>query len=314
MHQRPAFTLTLRSVRLNNPASTSGRPIPPAHDRHRSGPFALPTGNPMPNDTPSARELLRNAVKDKLARNELVLSMTARLVRTVEIAAIARTAGFDSIYVDMEHSSFSLDTTGQICMAALAAGVTPFVRVPGTSPEHIAQVLDGGALGVIVPHVMGPEDAKRAVHAAKFPPFGGRSFAGVLPHLGFRAFPTTDVFEAMNEATMVVAMVETAEALAEVEGIAAVDGVDMLFVGTNDLCGALGVPGQLNHASVRDAFRKCFDACRKHGKHLGLGGLGGQPQLLSEYIGMGARYVSSGTDLAFLVGEATARAKALRAL
>src|SRR5438132_5595842 len=98
------------------------------------------------------RHALRNVVRQKLSRDELVLSMTVRLVRTVEIAAIARTAGFDSIYVDAEHSSFSLDTTSQICMASLGAGVTPFVRVPSLAPDYISRVLDGGALGVIAPH------------------------------------------------------------------------------------------------------------------------------------------------------------------
>jgi 2-keto-3-deoxy-L-rhamnonate aldolase RhmA len=99
----------------------------------------------------SPRQLLRNSVKDKLARNEVVASMIVRLVRTIEIAQIARTAGFDSFYVDMEHNSFSPDTTGQLCMAGLAAGIAPFVRVPSIEPEHIARALDGGALGVI-PH------------------------------------------------------------------------------------------------------------------------------------------------------------------
>src|SRR5258706_10657079 len=118
----------------------------------------------------SAREVLRNRVKDKLSRNEVVLSMTVRLVRTVEIAAIAQTAGFDSIYVDVEHSSFSLDTTSQICMASLAVGVTPFVRVPNVTPDLISRVLDGGALGIIAPHIQSPQDAARVVRAAKFPP------------------------------------------------------------------------------------------------------------------------------------------------
>src|SRR6266699_5334875 len=134
----------------------------------------------------SARELLRNGVKDKLASNDVVLSMIVRLVRTVEIAQIARTAGFDSIYIDVEHSSFSLDTTGQICMACLAVGITPFVRVPSIAPECISRVLDGGALGVIAPHIESPQEAARIVRAAKFPPFGNRSFTGSLPHLQFR--------------------------------------------------------------------------------------------------------------------------------
>jgi 4-hydroxy-2-oxoheptanedioate aldolase len=78
-------------------------------------------------------DILRNHVKEKLARDEVVASMTVRLVRGIEIARIAATAGFDTLYIDLEHSSFSLDTTGQICMAALAAGITPFVRVPANT-------------------------------------------------------------------------------------------------------------------------------------------------------------------------------------
>src|SRR5271169_4268634 len=96
-------------------------------------------------------DVLRNPMKEKLARGEVVASMTVRLVRGIEVARIAKTAGFDSLYVDMEHSSFSLETTGQICMAALEAGVTPFVRVPGVA--EVSRVLDGGALGIIAPHV-----------------------------------------------------------------------------------------------------------------------------------------------------------------
>src|ERR1700691_6478279 len=118
-------------------------------------------------------DVLRNHVKDKLNRNEVTASMTVRLVRGIEIARIAKTAGFDSLYVDMEHSSFSLETTGQICMAALEAGITPFVRVP--SIAEVSRVLDAGALGIIAPHVGSADEARDYVRAAKFPPLGDRS-------------------------------------------------------------------------------------------------------------------------------------------
>jgi 2-keto-3-deoxy-L-rhamnonate aldolase RhmA len=262
----------------------------------------------------SSRDLLRNGVKEKLARNEVVLSMTVRLVRTMEIAGIARTAGFDSLYVDMEHSSFSFDTTGQICMAALAAGITPFVRVPSLAPECISRVLDGGALGVIAPHVRSAQEAAHVVRSAKFPPFGDRSFAGALPHLGFRMFSATETFETMNKATMVIIMIESAEALAAVDQIASVEGVDMLFIGTNDLCMSLGIPGQLEHELVRDAYTRSIEACRRHGKHLGVGGLNAHPKLAADLVKLGARYVSTGTDLSFLISAATARAKEMRDL
>src|SRR5258707_15093863 len=128
------------------------------------------------------RDILRNTVKEKLARGEVVASMTVRLVRTVEIARIANTAGFDTLYVDLEHSSFSLETCGQICMAALEAGITPFVRVPANTPDYISRVLDGGALGAIAPHIRPAEDAQGVVKAAQFPPLGGGSIAaGVRP-------------------------------------------------------------------------------------------------------------------------------------
>jgi 2-keto-3-deoxy-L-rhamnonate aldolase RhmA len=85
-------------------------------------------------------------------------------------------------YIDIEHSSFSLDITGQICLAALSAGITPMVRVPSNASEYISRVLDGGALGVIAPHIGSAEEARAVVKAAKFSPLGERGAAGVLPH------------------------------------------------------------------------------------------------------------------------------------
>jgi 4-hydroxy-2-oxoheptanedioate aldolase len=258
------------------------------------------------------QEFLRNNVKDKLAQNQVVASMIVRLVRTVEIAQIAKTAGFDSFYVDMEHNGFSFETTGQLCMAGLATGIAPFVRVPSISPHDISRALDGGALGVIAPHIHSAREAESVVRAAKFTPLGDRSIAGGLPHLQFRTFPATETIHALNEATMVLIMIESAEALANVDAIAAVEGVDLLLIGTNDLCSSLGIPGQLDDDKVRSAYAKAMEACRKRGKHLGVGGLSAYPRLAGEFVKMGARYVSTGTDLSFLLGAATAKAKQVR--
>ena len=109
-----------------------------------------------------ASEILRNVVKEKLAHNEVVASMTVRLVRGVEIARLAKTAGFDMIYIDLEHSTMTLEATGQICQAALGAGVAPMVRVPANTPEYIQRVLDGGALGIVAPGIrLGGRGARR---------------------------------------------------------------------------------------------------------------------------------------------------------
>ena len=259
-------------------------------------------------------DILRNNVKTKLARDEVVASMTVRLVRGIEIARIARTAGFDTLYVDLEHSSFSLETCGQICMAAVEAGIAPFVRVPANTPDYISRVLEGGALGIIAPHVRSADEARAVVRAAKFAPLGERSNAGGLPHLHFRSFPAPEAYAALNEATMVIVQFESAAALDKTEEIVAVDGVDMVLVGLNDLLADWGIPGEYDHPRVREAYARTIAACRKQGKHCGVGGLATRPDLVADFVRMGARYVSTGTDLAFLLAEATQRAKQVRDL
>jgi 4-hydroxy-2-oxoheptanedioate aldolase len=258
------------------------------------------------------RDILRNNVKDKLARDEVVASMTVRLVRGIEIARIAATAGFDTLYVDVEHSSFSLETTGQICMAALEAGIAPFVRVPANTPEYISRVLDGGALGVIAPHIGSVQEAREVVKAAKYPPLGERSNAGTLPHLHFRTFPAAEANAALNDATMVIVQFENAAALAKADEIIALEGVDMVLIGLNDLLADWGIPGQYDNPRVREVYAKVIAACRKRGKHCGVGGLASRPDLAAEFVKMGARYVSTGTDLAFLLSACTARAKQVK--
>ena len=224
-------------------------------------------------------DILRNNVKEKLKRDEVVASMTVRLVRNIEIARIARTAGFDTLYVDVEHSSFSLET---------------------------------GALGVIAPHIRSAEEAREVVKAAKFAPLGERSNAGGLPHLHFRSFPAAEANAALNDATMVIVQFESAAALERTDEIIAVDGVDMVLIGLNDLLSDWGLTGQYDHPRVREVYAGVIAACRKRGKHCGVGGLATRPDLAAEFVRMGARYVSTGTDLAFLLAACTARAKAVQ--
>lgn len=255
------------------------------------------------------REIVHNHAKEKLSRGEVVASMTVRLVRGVEIAQIAQSAGFDSFYVDVEHCSFSLETVSALCMAGLASGITPMVRVPNGNPEWVTRVLEGGALGVIVPHVRSADEAKRVVAAARYAPAGDRSYAGGAAQLQFRAFPPVEAMRALNEATMIVVMMETLEALERVDEIAAVDGVDMLFIGTNDLTTEMGIVGKLDDPRVRDAYTRTIAACRKHGKHVGIGGLASRPDLIAEYVKLGARFISTGTDLGFLTAACVQKAK-----
>jgi len=258
---------------------------------------------------PSLTDILRNNMREKLARDEVVSSMTVRLVRSIEIARIAKTAGFDSLYIDMEHNNFSIDACSQICMAAAAIGIAPLVRVPANTPEWISRVLDGGAVGVIAPHVRTADEARGVVAAAKFPPLGERSANAGLPHLEYRSFPAAEANAALNEATIVMVQFESAQAIESAEEIMAVEGVDMVMIGSNDLLADMGLTGQYDHPKLSDAYQRTINAAKKFGKHAGVGGVASRPDLVTRFVQMGARYVSTGTDTAFLLSAATAKAK-----
>jgi 2-keto-3-deoxy-L-rhamnonate aldolase RhmA len=260
------------------------------------------------------RSILRNHMKEKLAAGEVVASMTVRFARSIEIAQIAKTAGFDTLYVDMEHNTLTLDATCQICIAAQQIGITPLVRVPANTPDYICRVLDGGAMGVITPHVQSAAEARAMVDLVKFPPIGHRSAGGALSQYQYRSFPITETNAAMNDATALVLMLETAAALDNVEEIIAVEGVDMMMIGSNDLCGELGIPGQYDHPKLKAAFERAIAAARKAGKYIGVGGLAARDDLMTQFVQMGARYVSTGTDMAFLMAASAARARFVKGI
>lgn len=254
----------------------------------------------------------KNLMKSKMDAGELAVGMIVRLMRNVEIAAIAKSAGFDCLYIDLEHCSFSLETVSQISLTATAFGVTPLVRVAGLDKADISRTLETGAQGIIVPHVENRAQAEDIVDAAKFPPKGNRSLLGINPHTLFRGGPAAEIMQKMNEATLVVGMIESVTAVENADDIASVEGMDMLLIGTNDLCNSFGVPGELGHVRVREAYEHVAAACRAKGKHLGVGGLNSRPEIAKEMIALGARYVSAGSDTGFLTSAANATAQSFR--
>ncbi len=256
-----------------------------------------------------ANDVVRNVVKEKLKHGELVASMTVRLTRGIEIAQLAKTAGFDMVYVDLEHSPMTLDATCQICQAALGIGIAAMVRVPANTPEYIQRVLDGGALGIVAPGIGSAEEARAVVRAAKYPPLGERGAGGALPHLQYRSFPVAEANSALNDATMVIVQFESAEALERADEIVGIEGVDMVLLGVNDMLASMGLAGQYEHPKVREAYARTIEVCRKHGKHVGVGGLSTRPKLAAEFVGMGARLISTGTDIQFLLAAMTEKAK-----
>jgi 4-hydroxy-2-oxoheptanedioate aldolase len=254
---------------------------------------------------------LRNAAVERLKAGELAVGIILRQARTVDIAPVMKACGYDWLFLDLEHNSMDLDMVVQISVAALGAGIAPVARVPARQLWLATRILDGGGLGIVMPHVDTPEEAKSVAAALRYPPLGHRSVAGGLPHFGYEKLGLAETCAAINAATLVVVMLETPQAIANVDAIAAVPGIDALLVGTNDLAMELGIPGGFGDERIVAAYQAVIDACRKHGKHAGVGGIA-DDALLRKYIQMGVKLVLPGSDLAFLQMAATERAATMR--
>lgn len=252
-----------------------------------------------------------NAAGRKLEQGELAIGMGVRAVRGVEIAQLMKTAGFDWLFIDLEHGATSIETAASISVAALGAGIAPLVRVPHMELTMGARCLDGGALGVVIPHVDTAGQARAMVDAFRFAPLGRRSIGGAYAQFGFAATPAAEVVTSLNAATLVVAMVETPQSVANADAIAAVPGIDVLLMGTNDLCLEMGIPGELSDPRVKAAVDTVVTACKKHGKWAGLGGVYTR-ELLQAYIARGMRMILAGNDISLLLNAATAQADFVR--
>ena len=211
-------------------------------------------------------------LRARLAAGGVASGLVVAHSRTPTIARIAASCGYHWLFIDLEHGATSLEIASQICVAALDAGIAPFVRVPENSPGWIGRALDGGAIGIVVPHIDSAADAKRAVDAARYPPIGFRSLSGLLPQFGYRALPAREQMAQSEALTFLVGIIETKEAIEQIDAIAAVPGVDALQVGTSDLSVSLGVPGELDHPGVQDTVRLTIKTCSRHGKIAVVGG------------------------------------------
>ena len=254
---------------------------------------------------------LHNRALERLRKKELAVGVGLRQARTVDIAKAMKTAGYDWLFIDMEHNSMDMDTAVQICVASQDAGVSPIVRVPGYEHYHATRALDGGAQGIVVPHVDDSAMAQQVASNCLYPPTGHRSITGALPQLAFESNPIKDATETINRETMIVVMLESPKAIDNAPEIAAVEGIDVLLIGTNDLCLEMGLPGELGHPDVVDAYKTVIDACRDHGKYAGMGGVY-NPELMEKYIEMGARLILAGNDIAFLMDSARRQANTVR--
>jgi 2-keto-3-deoxy-L-rhamnonate aldolase RhmA len=205
-----------------------------------------------------------NLTRERLARGETVFGCGLQVYRSPEICRAFAAAGFDYVFIDMEHGSYDLETVQDMIKTALDSGITPIVRVAELLYSLVARLLDAGAQGIILPRVEDPRILEQAVGWMRFPPTGTRGY-GVNPTMmsyEARSFP--EVIEHLNLNTVSVVQFETVTAMARADELLSVPGANIAMVGPADLSISLGIPGQFDHPLLVSTVDELIAKCVKH--------------------------------------------------
>ncbi|EPQ29222.1 uncharacterized protein PFL1_03509 [Pseudozyma flocculosa PF-1] len=263
----------------------------------------------MPSLTPVPNHLAR-----RLRNGQLGTAITARLVDKIDMASLAYVSGWHSVLIDLEHSVIGQEAAIQLTRACILAGIAPVIRVPQGDAAWLGRALDAGAQGVIVPHVDTADEARRIVQQARHFPRGHRSFTYSFPSLHHQNLPPQQAFDYIDSETLVFCMLESRTAIANAEEIAAVEGFDVLLIGSADLTTDMGISCQFDHPDYDAAVLRVCDVAKRHGKIVGLGGIQGRPDLLKRYIDHGARFIMGGADWGMLLAAFQNQQKSLMTL
>jgi 2-keto-3-deoxy-L-rhamnonate aldolase RhmA len=234
---------------------------------------------------------------EKLESGGRIVGTMFRLIRNPALALTAKHSNLDFFMLDMEHSTYSVETVADIMRVARAAGIDGFVRAPELSKAYVSRILDAGATGVMVPMLETVDQAKKLANWSKFPPVGNRGLGTMGDHTQFGSIKTVPFMERANKETLSIAQIETENSIDVVEDIAAVDGIDALLVGPLDLSISLGVPGDIFNEKVSNAIQKVVDAARKHNK---IFGMHGNDKMLEKWIPEGLTLIMSELDINFI--------------
>ncbi len=210
---------------------------------------------------------MKNKLRRALLERQVTLGSWIQIGHPASAEVLAR-AGFDWVCVDLEHGAIDLAATADIFRALAGFDCVPVVRLPLNDPIWIHRTLDAGARGLIIPMVKTAAEAGAAVREAKYPPLGARGFGYSRANLYGADFE--DYIASANEEIAMVMQIEHKDAIANLDGILRVEGVDGVFIGPLDLSGSMGITGQLDHPQMVAALDRYRAACLAHRKSAGL--------------------------------------------
>jgi 2-dehydro-3-deoxyglucarate aldolase/4-hydroxy-2-oxoheptanedioate aldolase len=254
-----------------------------------------------------------NIVKAKLAQGGTSLGTMVFEFNTTGIGRIIAAAGAEFVIYDTEHTGWGIETVRMLIATTRAADIVPLVRVPATQYHLLANPLDAGAMGLMIPMVESEEQAQLIARSVKYPPQGRRGAAFGIAHDDYGLEPGTAIekMARANDAVLIIAQIETAAGVDNVEKIAAVPGIDILWIGHNDLTNSMNIPGQFTHPDYLAAVERVLAACKANNKPAGI--MSGSVADARAALAQGFRIVAYNGDLWLYAQALSEGLKAIRA-
>jgi 2-dehydro-3-deoxyglucarate aldolase/4-hydroxy-2-oxoheptanedioate aldolase len=210
--------------------------------------------------------MLSNPVKQTVKSGGLAIGTMMFEFNTTGIGRIAANAGAEFAVYDMEHTGWELETIRMLIATTPRPGLVPIVRIPTTQYHFVSRVLDMGAMGVMAPMVESADEARLLVQSAKYPPTGRRGAAFGIAHDDYGIGTIPEVVRSSNAESLLIVQIETAKGLQNLDEIATVPEIDVLWIGLYDLANSLGLPGQMDHPQIQAAIDRVLAVCRAQNK------------------------------------------------
>jgi 2-keto-3-deoxy-L-rhamnonate aldolase RhmA len=250
-----------------------------------------------------------NHTLERLKKGETVFGCALQAYRSAEIPRTYAAAGFDYVFIDMEHGALDLQTAHDMITASVKAGITPIVRVGELLYSLAARLLDSGAQGIILPRVEDPRVLEEALSWLRYPPVGKRGFGVNATMIDYEPATVPQIIEYANRNTLAVVQFESAPAVERADELLSVKGLDIVMVGPADLSVSLGIPGEFDNPLLISTIERIIGRCQAH--HVVPGIHASNVEMARAWAARGMRYISCGAEHTLLLEKARETVKRL---
>jgi len=240
-------------------------------------------------------DLKTSRVKEKLKKREVCFGTMLRVLKSPQAVALCASQGWDYVIMDTEHNDYDYQTIGSFSLAAKYEDMNLYVRVPDKLYYQMAQMLDIGAEGLVLPQVKTAKEAQHIISSTKYAPIGNRGVSVSNTVTLFRDYDLVEYIKWANEQLMTIIQIESQEGVENIDEILSVGDIDAVMIGPSDLSQDMGIPGKTDHPSIENAYRKVIESCNKHdvapGIHLT------NLEAVEKWIGEGMRFMTFSYDI-----------------